>query len=347
MPKSYFCIFIAILLLGCRGPEQDPLAFIPPVFPETVEVTPAYLETDMISSQPIDMHIRDTAILIISYDGKYLLQAIDKRSGKHISGMIHRGRGPGEMSGIQTLSVLGDAIYAYSIMEAKMQIYHSFSDYAAAQPDSVIYFGNRSVGAILPFKDRYVGWSRSIEKRYITFDKDGVETSAYSKYPELPGVSDMHTIRSIWWPSQLLRVKPDQSKFVVSRCRGAMLEIFSLAGDTISLLKEKRFYPPKVKVLERGEVESLPEEILGLTYAATTDKYIYAVFQGKSTFDTSVSDNWVYVFNWEGEPVRSYKVKGGVARIAFDAPERRMYIQTRTADGGEDRYGYFTVKEKE
>ena len=346
----YKCTVAALLLIALwscgDSDEQDPLAFIPPVFPEEIEITPTYLDVDIISGVVMEIEVKDTTLLLRSYDGKRNIQVLDKRSGKFISGMIPAGRGFGELISVISISVREDSVYAYSIMDSRLYKYSSDSVYYALQPDNVVNFNDRTLILVYPVKNKYIGLL-SRNKRIKIYDEFGIEESAYDKYPDFSniGYSDSVVVRNILFSTQSISVKPDNTKFVSAHSWGAMFEIFSLSGDAVSLYREKRFYPPKVSVLKPfKDVEGLPDQVSGFWGVTSTDNYIYLSFCGEKFSEERRTAHYVYVFDWEGNPVRSYKIKGGIRKLDIDSENRKIYFSTRNADG-EERLGYFDVRE--
>jgi len=346
----YFLLLIIVSICGsCKNSaKEDPLAFVPPLFPAEIEVTPRYLDVDFITGEAMDIKLKDTVLLVRSYDGDRFIQVFDKRNGKRLSSMITRGRGPGELLAIQSVYVQKDTIYVYSAMDGSLYKYFSDSSYCASMPDDIVSFGaNRTLIYAYPFKNKYLGLSSNTKTRIIVFDEYGIRESEYTKYPDFTDLGYDHPIvlRNLFMGSQRLNIKPDNTKFALTNSRGTTLEIFSLAGDTVSLHKEKRFYPPKVKIIDKNyQLESLPEQISGFWDITSSDNYIYTAFCGDMVKDYSNSAHYVYVFDWDGNPIKSYKIKGGMRRITIDSENRKIYFSAKDAEGG-DIFGYFDILE--
>ena len=349
-PKYCKYIIVALLLIGlwsCGNlVEQDPLAFIPPIFPEEIEVTPTYLDVDIILVATLGITVKDTALLIRGYDGKRRVHVVDKRNGKHITGMALHGRGPGELTSVQSVSVRGDSIYIYSGASHVLHKYYSDNSYYDPEPNDVIQFNDGTLYLVYPFKNKYIGFLTR-DKRIRVYDELGIVESAYNRYPDFGniGYSDSIIVRNTLFSTQSISIKPDNTKFVSAHSWGAMFEIFSLAGDTISLYKEKRFYPPKVNVIKPfKDVEGLPDQVSGFWGVTSTDSYIYLSFCGQKFSEERKTAHYVYVFDWDGNPVRSYKVVGGIRVLDIDSFGKRIFFNTKNAEG-EERFGYFDVLE--
>jgi len=62
--KYIIAVLIAIIVWSCRNSaEEDSLAFIPPTFPDVIEVTPTYLNTDFITGSVMELKVKDSVLL--------------------------------------------------------------------------------------------------------------------------------------------------------------------------------------------------------------------------------------------------------------------------------------------
>jgi len=96
--KYIICyLFTLLILCGCRDrAKENPLAFIPPIFPDEIKITPVIFDEEYIMSPIIDLYISDTIIFARSTDANgRTVQIIDVCNGEKISSMIPSGRGPG------------------------------------------------------------------------------------------------------------------------------------------------------------------------------------------------------------------------------------------------------------
>ena len=343
-------IIIGIAIFGCNNfTKEGPLAFVPPIFPEEIEIVPSYFEANMVAMSAFRLYLKDTVLLARAYDGERLIQILNKKSGEKISAILPYGRGPGEMTSSPDLFVLEDSIYAYSITDSKLYKYYSIRDYTGIMPNDIINFNNRLLSWVRPFKNKYLAGTNARNNRFIIYDVNGNEEFLYTKYPDFDdiGYNDSLTVRNIFLGGTDVGVKPDGTKFAIVLSHGAMLEIFSISENTISLHKEKRFYPPKMEITDGSlkSVQALPSQIRGFYDIKTTDEYIYALFDGTRLDGEFIPPSYIYVFDWDGNPVRSYKVKGGLMRFALDAENKMIYCTTMDMETKEEPLGYFSILE--
>ena len=223
-------------------------------------------------------------------------------------------------------------------------------DYYNATPSDGLSFRDRRIGGLHPFKDKYLIEKTPVQgnPRFSIFDSDGEVEFEYTRYPDFSsiGYDDPNIVGRMFFGRSRISIKPDNTKFVITMGGGAMLEIFSLAGDTISLIKEKRFYPPKYELTNKiaNPIASLPGMVPGFLYVCATDSYIYASFSDKLQGVSGTTDHYLYVFDWEGNPVKSYKIAGGLRCFDVDVENKRVYFAKSDAEKGE-LFGYFDILE--
>jgi hypothetical protein len=58
--------------------------------------------------------------------------------------------------------------------------------------------------------------------------------------------------------------------------------------------------------------------------------------------DGQISGKYVYVFDWDGKPVKSYNLNKDITRLAIDEISQRAYVVTKGQDSTEV-FGYFEL----
>ena len=82
---------------------------------------------------------------------------------------------------------------------------------------------------------------------------------------------------------------------------------------------------------------SLPYFKTGFTHLCTTSQHVYALYSGKYIKDYPGPDvafgDQVFVFDWEGNPVVSYRLDREVVTIFVDEAGEKLYAGTEVANG--------------
>jgi hypothetical protein len=118
-------------------------------------------------------------------------------------------------------------------------------------------------------------------------------------------------------------------------CRYGTMGILEITNNDVTM-KESSWWKSEQKEStgDNGQIRALPakDERNGFITAAVTEKYIYALYSGKvmdrrtieSLANTFLSE-YVYVFDWQGKPVKRYQLDQEVRSIAVDKNDETLY----------------------
>ncbi|TAJ08600.1 hypothetical protein DMA11_21285 [Marinilabiliaceae bacterium JC017] len=136
-----------------------------------------------------------------------------------------------------------------------------------------------------------------------------------------------------------MRVKPDRSKLVLAYHFFDLIEIYSKDGTLIKAVKGPMDISPDYRLVEGdGETHMLVTDDTKICFCNifTTDKYIYASFSGNS-YESESLDGWqcenLFVYDWEGEPVKRFKLNHLIHSFCVD--EESGFIYSYSLDTGE------------
>ena len=354
----YFCCMI-IFLTACRGREHDPLAFKPPVFPETKQVTVTPLPVDFPLAyvhQMVDMG--DYILCRTFIDGKFLF-LFKKETGAYVKSFLPYGRGPGEAVGLPRLRLSEDKSTLFVF-----QTTNGRSDFWSYKVKDII-LNNRT----LPYNEdwitlycdegekypgsvvNYFVWdnkrflARNRLHRFEIQDTLGNTLYLYDKYPEISFEQSSDSLSfHLSYLDVALELKPDRQKFVIASEVGCILEIFNItASGKIEKAIEKRFFQP----IFGHNGSFIPEKtIRGIGDCGSisvTDNLIYAIYYGKICYlDDRDFTNIIAVFDWKGNPIRQYKLDWMIYSFFVDAQQNRCYL-TGFDKNHEILMGYFDL----
>lgn len=339
-------IFIVLIFtaLSCQS-NRDPLSFSPPVFKEQKSVNIVEIEIDKLQNIIFDLEIIGDNILARAFDGTNAVSIFDKNNGRLINSVAPIGRGPGEyLSPYLEIDISKDSVYILD-PESKSVYNYTHKDLLDGSiPERIVKLEgyNFFINALPLTTGKFLSYPTK-GARFSIHKADGKLISSYNKYPLLKEITDTISAFYMYRGREGTSVKPDGTKFVSTNSLGSILEIFSIKDDIITLEEEQRFYAPKINILKNKQVTGQPECLIGLWDLKTTDKYIYAIFSGKQIkemTDGQISGKYVYVFDWDGKPVKSYNLNKDITRLAIDEISQRAYVVTKNQDSSEV-FGYF------
>lgn len=130
----------------------------------------------------------------------------------------------------------------------------------------------------------------------------------------------------------ILKVKPDGSFLVLAVRYADMLELYRTDGILV-----KRIHGPfnrepvySVDILNGSPVMAIDTKnsIIGYIDIALTNKYIYALFSGRTIdeyHEKAAYGNYIHVFDWNGDILSIYKSDSDLLSIAVNSDESLLY----------------------
>lgn len=164
--------------------------------------------------------------------------------------------------------------------------------------------------------------------QYILFDSDNhIHDTAVEVYNSEDTSFDRYT-----------RFLSNQGDLVMN-CSGKRLacalnfssNIDFLAVDEgkIRLVKSLRLKNPLYLPESSGGIYSAsvtPESFWGYISLCSTDKYVYALYSDKKVMESGRCSSTVLVYDWDGNPVRSFQLDVPAFHIAADETDSRLFV---------------------
>lgn len=264
-----------------------------------------------------------------------------KETGEYLESLGRLGQGPGELLTPNSISVnlktgilsiydyARSKVIAYNLPEfinkdSKHWSYIDLPEYEI-RPKEVISVGANDFIA-LHGKPRF---TKSREGRILT---------SYDEFPLLPETEDDEQAKRMYFLTQsLFSASPDGRKIVTATTLGGIMQIFDSKDSSISMKAENFIYQPVFSV-RKGQIETFPETVYGFACLQATDKYIYATLHGVA--NPTVYPNVIYVFDWNGTPVKKLYSDQQICFFHVDEPEGKVYAVVLGKDN-EQKLMYF------
>ncbi len=335
MKKALSVILVIALILSCNTGNKKNI--IEPIsLKDTIFVKPEILKIDKLLPGILNLKIRDSILILTSFDGKGSILLFNKINGKYISTKCLNGRGPGEFSTNIEFKTIVDSIYIYESSKNLLSIYKSdtFLYDSISQADKKLKpEKDPNYIDVFPLNGYYVS-RPGVNARFSLFNRNGKHISDYELFPDY--FKDVNSINQKFELRRYYAVepKPDLSKFVALSHIGGIMEIFKVEKDSINIILKKIFLNPELKVEEKkGLIQE--DTKIGFFGLYTTDNYIYASYSGLAAkdFRKLKSLEFITVFDWKGKLKRVYKVEGGLTALAADEAEGKIYVVTKDSEG--------------
>ncbi len=244
------------------------------------------------------------------------------------SGYLNYGRGPGELIGVMSFGVVGDLFWVYDITtkkiltaekkkaltEGEFAIRDEFAvkqdQYWINLKDSLHYYGVGSPNS-----------NYSIQERELFSGKLAKEYGEYKNIPDdisLPAYNELK--------QNFIFVKPKGDMLVLVRRFEDVIEIYDTEKQTLI----KRVHGPEgfnaEGLVEGDSFIRNKNTRISFLYGALTNNYIYLTYSGHLDFDENpYLTQCVYVYDWEGNPIRKIVFENNVGSIAVSADDKTMY----------------------
>jgi hypothetical protein len=140
----------------------------------------------------------------------------------------------------------------------------------------------------------------------------------------------------------ILKKHPTQNKFVFSLIYSSNIDFVEVAKNEIHLIKSIRLNYPKFQAVQDNNINRvIPDKYntIGYIDLATNGENVYALYTDKKMVDENgrgnlFCSNIILVFDWEGNPVKKYKLDHDAYYITVNEKLKKIYAAIKKADAG-------------
>ncbi|NDW11632.1 hypothetical protein D0T50_01860 [Bacteroides sp. 214] len=328
-PNS-FCVIAMLLLIAafsaCR--QEKRVAF---EFPETIQLRSQTIELDTaVFRYPFRIRIAgDRAIVMDLHNIDYYFHLFTYPEFKHLSAFGKRGNAPREMLSAENFRIQGDAVWALDANKRELSEFRFNTS-----RDSVILTQQITLEEkfLRPLDFAITGElfiipDYSGKKRLNQADHAGKMVNQIGTIPSknVNNSKLQNPALAQAWRS-FIDYNPANHTIAAVTQLGEVLEILHL-NDTTHITLEGFGGEPEFRLSDNYAV---PTGIMGFSDIQITERYIYAVFHGRTFKEMSQQKEhidggkYVYVFTLTGEPVRKYVLDAFIYGIYVDEAEGIM-----------------------
>lgn len=316
---------LLLLLLSCqKKTEETCLRYSSFDVVQSLSAEEIALDT-ILFRYPFRVRIHeDIAVVLDLHNADHFLHAFSYPDWKHIVSFGSRGQAPEEMLSAETIRIVSpDSIWALDAN--KMEITRWRVDKAnkiATREEAVLLdkqlirtldFCLSDSGFIVP---DYTG-----DNRYCRVNRNGDLSDAYEIIPTEVSYTDIArpALAQAW--RSFIDYLPTKQLLVMVTQLGEVIEVYDLKNGTKKLI----YGPGGEPEFQIHGGESIPTGIMGFSDVKITDKYIYAVFHGRSFKaileaykrgeEPEDGGRYLYLFDHAGHPVAKYVLDHAVYSI--------------------------------
>lgn len=335
MKRSFIVLITgtALILTACnRYTEQaDPLTIFPAPEKLHAEVITEFVDWDIFS--PAGLVKRQNRFVTGYRNTKTNISVVDPHTGRR-SDLIPRGTNPGEAIYLSSLGALNDTeAYAFDFNENTLFRFNAekaLTDTTYRPEQWKLPPANRHL-TVAVTDSFLIATGFYDEGRYLYYPMTGSNYRYQLSYPGFPSQPDIRPkTKQILYASSVIRIRPDGKAFACTDMRCGILDICRIEDGNIRRTKEIAFYYPKVYIDEDGKapVAYSNNNRYGFADLQAADRYIYVLYSGRKYRDDRqkmYECPHVLVFDWEGNPVKSYTLDVPLTCIYYDNAENALY----------------------
>ena len=268
------------------------------------------------------------------------LHIVRASDGTLIQSLGRPGEGPGEFGSIWSLlsaPTEDEAFWAYDVMLRRLTYVDLKRYFADAFTLGEQLISLTSEGMLISpawiADTLIIGSGFFTEGRIGHFDSSGKMLRQVGITPpgrkKVPVPVRQHAYQST------LATHPDGSLAVLGTRHADQLEIYRVDGTRLVVVRGPLEFDPIYTVKNRGGAPSMAtgdDLRFGFIDLATTQKYIFALYSGRTREDYPGRANFgetVHVFDWSGQLIHTYQLDADVISIVVDESGRTLYASQR------------------
>lgn len=282
------------------------------------------------SGVPRMMNIVDST-LMMAFQGsgqKFFLQNLDIRTGKLSKQYISKGRGPGEILGMNNFGVLGDKLWVNDFTARKMTLFDNnkvmsnllYSDYKEYP-----YKNGRSFYSILTKDLRCIltGSENSKHKVQILDLTNGKIIDKIGLIPQYSSEIPPRAITQAFMAHTFL--KPTEDKIALGYGLSDVVEVIDLKTKQSKIVHGPENFDFDYRIVD-GDWFPSKKTTYAFVGGDVTDSFIYLLYTGKKYIeDKSHGGKYVFVYDWNLNPIKKLILNKDVYQISVTDDDKLIY----------------------
>jgi TolB-like 6-blade propeller-like len=326
MRKAIMFLYCLCLVVSCasfNAPDNADLIFTK--FPEKRQLALSKV-FDFNIGNVSRMYVADSTLLLKNHDGMndYFFYQYNMANHELLQKYIQGGRGRGQAFGSLCSGVYKDKLWMFDLTARKI-IFAKLRDTLIEEYKVPRFYYN-----IQPIEGLKILANGSLQSDYKVQQVDlatGKETMGFVKYTNIPeGMNPSSWKRA---HESLLYMSPDEQKGVMAYLMTDQLEIFDIKNKRNKLISGPENFKAEFETYKDGAEEMIQrtkKSRQAFENGVVTNKYIYMLYSGKYNNEkNSFYGKSVFVYDWEGNPVKEIKLDREVLCITVTPDDRSLY----------------------
>jgi len=318
-----------MLFISCSKKNTDPVLS---EFNKVINLKNTNTEIESSDlGEVVDMLINDSILVISEMFSEDVFKLFSLKTGKMISNCISKGKGPNELLGSSIITNYKDDIFSTYPNNMQKLIYISVGDLVEGKNEFRQVDKLNIPGALkmYPINDSVIISTGVFETgRYCLYNKYSKAKLIKFDYPIDKEHKNESKIALGLAYQGLITIKPDRTRFAFAASSSGNFEIYKVLGNDFKRVSQKIYFLPKYMNDNNKGVVFLKNNKRGFISIASTGKYIYVVYSGRSRedyeMDTYNGDN-ILVYDWDGHPILRFKLERDIKNMALNKDGKEIF----------------------
>lgn len=310
---------------------------------EVINHSVVQLDKDSYFSRVWKIYHAGNGIIAYDVDDQFLFSFTALNQKKMVSKFGKLGQGPDEILGMVTATSLIDN-YTITFFEPNRGVLYKINFEDILNPKLSRKLSVKELGAILTLTpispDLFVATGAFEEGRYLLLNKSGEVLSYNFDYPRFDNEDHFTNAHKAMAFQGSISVRPDGERFFFVCRKSEVFEIIEVTQDD-KLTKKFEFHGEMGDYKAEGDgVNSISAAIsryskLKFIDSYATQQYIYLLYSDRvidGGVENPYSANRVFVFDWNGKPVKLFNLDVDVNCIAINESDDNMYAYSNDTE---------------
>lgn len=297
-------------------------------FGRVISLKSEELVFDEIVFNPFKMILKDSLLILYNVNTDYAFQIFNINNSKYLGERVHIGKAPNEMirpafiqntdSGIWILDAEKHIIYHYFANEflKKREPYPIKTINQKIEADQLSIIGGKFFGLRI--------WE-SMKNRFLFFDMNGDSIDAKGKYPPNNiNLTDQET--SYGYTGNYTTNFKD--RIFLTHFFTDLIEIYDTDGTLIRRIQGPDNFLPHVKEYKTEDISfgySKKDARVAYSPPANAGEEVFVAYNGGLYSEDTGHKKDIFVFDWDGKPIRKYELDKPVYGIIVDSKNKHIY----------------------
>jgi hypothetical protein len=273
----------------------------------------------------------DSSLIIFNVNegAKYFLNNYSLTNGQVSKGYLSMGKGPGQAIGARGIGTCGNSLWIQDISLKKIL---TINKAKALSNKTVDYFSEYPVKDdyyMIAFKDSLhyfgVGHENSAFKVQEIELFSGKKINEFGSFEKVPDNIKFGSFKAAH--QCFIHVKPSGEKIVLAYRFTDAIEIFDIRTQKSFIMHGPEKFDVEFQTAGSQMHRTNKTRFAFVSGGGTvTDNYIYMLYSGDLTQNEgSIYAKCIYVFDWNGNPIRKLNFDGQIEGIAVSKDDKTLY----------------------